>query len=808
MDKVCANVAHPSHALVLSNLSLVKVRQRDYAAARPMMAQAIDILLKTRGVDDLMLWLVRQNLAETYLEDGNWAVARQLLDDAEAGLRKSIAGNQGSKFERLRVLSYVLINQAEVDSQTGNFARQRARLREALGAIAEMEQALGGKATIQRAITLFSLGRCAARDVDGNFEEGEKALLESRDLLANLVGKQHPLYALVLESLAELYLRRDGEGDRARALGLIEQAIQIRRNLGNDRIDPGSWVKLKVDYLQRAGQYADAADLAKKYADYLAQGLGANHPETLRAKLALSRLLDAVGDGAAAEKVLVEALAAVRQRMDVTFAVQSEKEQLAMTRVYREYLDAMLSRTNEQNREAAQRQAIAWKGAVFRRQRLVRSLRNTDAATKALFDEFASAASRLAALVHHREAHPEAVAERDNQIAALARRVEGLEAKVARMTTIEDDTAELLKLPEGAALVDLHRYRAVRPPAARRGRWIEENRYIAFVRRGEGSSVIDLGPAMPIETALAAWRKDQRFATEHGRALRDLVWRPIEAALSGDINVVLISPDGALGTLPFAALPLKDGGSGYLIERYAFAALPMPSMMTGVTRTTRGDGMLLVGEIDFDQDGQSSTSPAAVASQTLRARSGARWERLSGAAAEISDVSGIYRGRVEKLTASAATKDAFTAAASGKRFVHLATHGFFTDSADSGVDPAMLSGLCLAGANVVPAIAPDGTVKHGGGILTAAEVAQLDLAGTQTVVLSACETGLGTAASGEGLLGIQRAFQIAGAQSVVASLWKVDDGATRELMRRLYRQMIEFGRPAPAALRQAPLEML
>src|SRR5213078_1602900 len=99
----------------------------------------------------------------------------------------------------------------------------------------------------------------------------------------------------------------------------------------------------------------------------------------------------------------------------------------------------------------------------------------------------------------------------------------------------------------------------------------------------------------------------------------------------------------------------------------------------------------------------------------------------------------------------------------------------------AGFHPGLLSGIVLAGANRPPQAGQDD------GILTALEVAELDLGQVELATLSACETGLGEVAGGEGLLGLQRAFQVAGARSVVASLWKVDDRATQELMGAFYK---------------------
>jgi CHAT domain-containing protein len=184
-------------------------------------------------------------------------------------------------------------------------------------------------------------------------------------------------------------------------------------------------------------------------------------------------------------------------------------------------------------------------------------------------------------------------------------------------------------------------------------------------------------------------------------------------------------------------------------------------------------------------------------------------------------------GRVRALRREQATEAAVREQASRHRYLHFATHGFFapaelrsalapaaerTGQPDdffgrrgvSGWHPGLLSGLVLARANRPPL--PD----QDDGVLTALEVAQLDLSGVELAVLSACETGLGEAAGGEGLLGLQRAFQVAGARSAVASLWKVDDDASRQLMVGLYENLWRTKQPLGKleALRQAQLAML
>jgi CHAT domain-containing protein len=158
------------------------------------------------------------------------------------------------------------------------------------------------------------------------------------------------------------------------------------------------------------------------------------------------------------------------------------------------------------------------------------------------------------------------------------------------------------------------------------------------------------------------------------------------------------------------------------------------------------------------------------------------------------------------------------------RYAHLATHGFFAPAAlksaladnrpnahtglfgsegVTGWHPLLLSGLVLAGAN------KEAKLGEEDGILTAREVSEMDLSGLELAVLSACETGLGKEAGGEGLLGLQQAFSVAGCRSVVASLWKMDDRATQALMAAFYR--VWWGKKGVSrveALRQAQVSLL
>jgi CHAT domain-containing protein len=189
-------------------------------------------------------------------------------------------------------------------------------------------------------------------------------------------------------------------------------------------------------------------------------------------------------------------------------------------------------------------------------------------------------------------------------------------------------------------------------------------------------------------------------------------------------------------------------------------------------------------------------------------------------------------GSTRSLSGTGATKGRLSREIAGKRFVHLATHGYFaapgipsslapedprmisrpfegmSPSSARGYFPGLLAGLVFSGANNPPrnpfSAAPDPSF----GIMTADEVAGLDLSSCELAVLSACQTGLGKVAGGEGILSLQRAFHQAGARTVVASLWTVDDAATQRLMSLFYANLWQKKLGPPEAMRQAQLTLL
>ncbi|HYM75251.1 MAG TPA: CHAT domain-containing tetratricopeptide repeat protein [Candidatus Dormibacteraeota bacterium] len=343
-----------------------------------------------------------------------------------------------------------------------------------------------------------------------------------------------------------------------------------------------------------------------------------------------------------------------------------------------------------------------------------------------------------------------------------------------------------------------------------------------------------------------------------GAALRRRIWDPLLPSL-GDAREVFVVPDGALHLVSLPSLPV--GSSEYLVETKPLIHYLSTERDLVPEQAHHGEGILVVGNPAFDQAGrlavasnQQSAPPrvssdttatllrgtrsacgtfqtlhfaALPASQREAENIAALWmQSRAGGGAEIMRGSAAQAGIGEstQMTGADASPEAFTQYAPGKRVLHVATHGFFLEGScesalqrrldpskrDESVLPAtaenplLLSGLAFAGANRRSSAKADET----DGILTAEEIAGINLEGVDWAVLSACDTGVGEIKVGEGVFGLRRAFQVAGAKTVIMSLWPVEDKTTEQWMGTLYREHFLNGKDTTESVRAASVQIL
>ncbi len=451
--------------------------------------------------------------------------------------------------------------------------------------------------------------------------------------------------------------------------------------------------------------------------------------------------------------------------------------------------------------------------------------------------------SRLATLVLNGP-QKTSLAEHQERIKTLTGQREELEDQVNRQSAGYYQRADAVTLaavrsaiPEDAALIEFAIYRPYDPKTSVEStRSYGDPRYVVYVITARGDvRWSDLGSAEEIDRAANAFRQALRDPGRHdagqvARAVDEKVMRPVRA-LAGDARHLLLSPDGQLDLIPFEALVDEHGD--YLVSRYLVTYLTTGRDLERM-RVPRSSvsGPLVVanpffGEPTVTRIAGANHTKGYDATDVMARRSITTGEDLSsvyfaplaGTAREARTIQSLFPD-ADVLTGPQANKAALKRV-NAPRILHIATHGFFlqdkageaakapasSSAATRAVaatvktaNPLLRSGLALAGANL----------NKGGdddGILTALEASNLNLWGTRLVTLSACDTGVGEVRNGEGVYGLRRAFFLAGAETLVMSLWPVSDHVTREMMTTYYTGL-KRGLGRGEALRQSQLAML
>jgi CHAT domain-containing protein/Tfp pilus assembly protein PilF len=672
----------------------------------------------------------------------------------------------------------------------------------------------------------------------------ERALQSQEQFL----GPDHPEVAASATNLAYV-LSRIGDYEAARPL--YERALNIsEKSLGTDHPKVATALVNLARLHMRTGNYDEVAPLLARALAIQVKGLGPEHPDIAVTLSSQAELMARAGNTVEAFAIAARAEALVREHLRLTARTLPERQALAYASSLPFALDVMLrlASTRPRDREMA---AAAWNAVIGGRGVVLDEIATRHRAATAdesprnaeLATSLALARQRLAALAIRgiRNDAPERYRQLLEQARTDKDRAERALAESSAIFREDQSKSRILlpavtdALPADSALVGFVRY----------GSEAAEEAYLAFVlRAGGGIPVgVPIGAAARIDALVVQWRQQIRQEamaagrdSRRGEAayrrvadeLRQVIWDPLLTHLS-NVTRVFVVPDGALHLVSFAALPTAT--TQYLIEtgpsiHYLSAERDLVSTATG---PTAGDGLVALGAPAFDEF--SSTSVASAAS-FRGTRSGCgdfqsmRFDPLPASLKEVDEVVSLWNKarRTDevpvRLVGTAASESAFKSAATGHRILHLATHGFFLGSrcgsalspstSSSGAskivreNPLLLSGLILAGANRRNEVSTD----QDDGVLTAEEVAALNLSGVEWAVLSGCDTGVGEVRAGEGVFGLRRAFQVAGAKSVIMSLWPVEDETTSRWMSRLYEGRLIRELPTADAVNQASLALL
>lgn len=809
-ERVAPN--HPDIPYCLNSLALLARARGDYGEARRLWERALEAGAQTFGEEHPTVAGVLNNLANLRKAMGDFPAAEALLARSLA-IRERVHGP-----EHLEV-AQALVNLGAIQALGGRCAEARANAGRAL-AIREKAAGPGSPLVGQSLIFVGEAHACA-----GELRLSHAAFQRAVTILAAKEGSFGADLATALHGLAAA--------------------------------------------LHSQGDLAAAADSYRRSLDLYEQLHGPDHPRLGELLLHYGLLLAQRGDLAGAMRMALRAEKIGREHLRLTCRSLSEREALAYAGTRPRGLDLALSLLAVDSGSEADLEkvfeALAGSRTVVLDEVVARrrSLARGGVETATLHRRVAEAANELVALLV-RGPGKEGPEKYRQSVAAAREKVDTAERAAAEHESSDvgvglEPTLRGMReaLPSNSALVAFARYSHQPVTANRRTPGVPS--YLAFVvTAGRAPVVVPLGPAAAIEGAVHAWQTETARAPGRDRAhaaaaeaayrtvaerLRAAIWDPV-AVQFGSVQSAFVVPEGVLHLVHLGALP--RAGGGYLIEGppaiHQLTAEKDLLVPPGPAR--RGQGLLAMGGAAFDLAPGGRDSAPASGSEVRAAQHSStcpefqriRFAPLSHTDGEAREVARTFQlaraGGGAKETATVlrgaqATESAFRQLAPGRRILHLATHGFFLGEGCRTGEPAgrgigalvsageaapppaadvtlQLAGLALAGANrrgAAPSPADDG-------ILTAEEIALLDLEGIEWAVLSACESGVGTVVTGEGVLGLRRAFLIAGAHTVIMSLWAVDDAAARAWMNVLYRARLERHLSTADAVRAAGLQVL
>jgi CHAT domain-containing protein len=813
-----------------------------YSEAVPPLERARQILVEASKKHTDTYMATCSALGGAFLYDGNYARAEfylnRELEQAALTPPEELSIHAGA-LHRLGVVKDRLADyQAAIDFFRQAHAMQTAAEAPNLNAIAAEERSLG--------LANWRLGK---------LDEAESWLRRAISTYTEFQGPGGYLTANCLRDIARVAVDRE---DFRHADVLFDSALAIQEEtLGADHPAVAQTLEPQAMFFLERGLVDRAEPIFERVLRMEKGYWGPRHLNVASTLQALAECKRHQGD-------FLQALAHYRESFDIRYehltrnaCTLSESDALRLSRFLRSSADGYLTclidagLDNDSLIAVSQPVLLAAKGQIsdqiFQRSRALNL--SADSTTVALLGQYKEAVAGLseACLNHARRGNGAEVDSLDQFVKTLERRLSRSHTAFAYLTTMADLASVNLssRVPAGSCLIEYTRFDRDLSSSDS-----IESGYLAVVYRKQGRTLLfNLGRAREIDSLVAAYQSNivssasfwpnlssqqTESAREIGSCLYSKLWKPLAGAVE-DVDLVLIAPDAALCLLSFATLVSEEGN--YLIERHALHYLSAArDLLRHSEPSSCGTGMLAIGDPDFDARAQDrldrQVTPAVAKANELRG--GNVPTALIGSSERRSVEPLPYTGREVRsvirkwqanfgtttvlLTGAAASEENFKTLAPGRALIHLATHGFFSlgdtaralpqarsgsYSVGSGLQsPLLRSGLLFAGANDLDS---GYTSQVEDGILTAYEIASLNLEGTCWVVLSACQTALGELQAGEGVYGLHRAFQVAGARTVIGTLWPISDKETVSLMGRLYSARAAT---LPEALQQAAIERL
>ncbi len=805
---------HPSTILSMNNMAKLYSLQGEYNKAKPLYIRNLQLRKEVSGEKHIYTLKAMHNLATLYELQGEYSKAEPLYVKA-LQLVKEVPGEQH------RNILIFMGNLAKLYFSQGEYSKAEPLFLKALQLAREV---LGEK----HPNTLTSMNNLALLyESQGEYSKAEPLHVKSLQLSREVLGEHHPSTLTAMGNLAGLY-RAQGEHKKAELLYL--KTLQLSTKvLGKHHPNTLTSMNNLAAFYESQREYSKAEPLYLKTLNLMGEALGKKHPNTLTSTNNLVRLYNLQKDYKKALSVLKGYLVKKYLFLKTELRGNSEKTRESMLKKLnvsfdKDNLFSILEKYSKKDfDDLALYFSVNYKGILLQVSQELKQV-FTDISDQELVRSLLEKRSVYSSLSLNYEKREK----NESLIEKLEKEIDKLEKKLIWKNSdfkalVSDVKAEEITkaLSVGELIIDFVVYQSV----------IKDNgksKLSAIITGKDYIKLVNLGDFNPLLGKIKSYRdkiQNKQSTTDLSQEIYEVIFSPLEKYLRTKKKIYIV-PDGVLHLLPFRSL--IDGDGQYLAQSKNIIILSSSrDLVFKNTKQSKNSAIIFAYPNYGDGKGKEVVEDKII-----------RFSPLTETLSEAKAISSVINIPATVYTQNEATEKNISQLDSPK-ILHIATHGYFLDtpqeeySETRGVtfkyktsnpviklnsqpmlgfnanpdsnplpnkkltNPLVYSGLALAGANN----------PGDEGILTALEVLGLNLKGTDLVVLSACETGVGEIRQGEGVYSLQRAFQEAGAKSVLATLWKVDDKATQLFMEKFYNRYMQ-GMSAQRAVRDTQLDFI
>lgn len=806
-ERICG-IECDEYAASLRALSEFNMELGDYDSALRFGDEAYNIISKGNNLIEKAWALDR--LAICNRRKGNYSDAIT-LEQSALQIIDMISGKENVNYAEL------LSSLASLYSDMGNNPMADYIQREVLFIL---EKTIGkthpGYATELNNLSLYTI----------NLTEAKQLLSEALTIYEKAYGKDHPYYATLLSNMASILFAL---GNHEEAFQIEKQSLDVRKkSLGGDHPYCASSLKKLATYCYRMHNYGDAIKYATEALHIREKSLGKDHPDYASLLEDLSLYYYKKKDFSSYSQCVIEATYYNESHILRNFAGLTSSERNFLWNKYSFWFNCLINQSSYRTPtdsivECALNGTLLSKGLLLNSETELKKML-MESGDQVVLDTYKELKENQETLDAQ---YKKTINERLFNTDSLRRQIEQLERNLVISSKTYGDYTKNLRI----------KWKDVQSKLGKKDIAIEfvafpltedSIMYVAYITKN-GMVVPKMVPLFE-EKQLKKELEKLKLKIDRGNAtfplynstiVSCLVWKPLEKYLEGVKNVYF-APSGELYNVSIELLPHWDGG-GRISDRWVLYRLSSTRQLALIKDKDELKTAIVYGGLKYNTDTTTIVNNSKkyrpvvrsidffvnTISDSLNLRVGVKELPATKVEAEHID-STLRKSKInDVLYLDTLGTEASFKNLSGQKsnILHIATHGFywtenetkymdnlsFLRSSDNNhpryvEDKAMIrSGLFMAGANnaLMGKKLPEGVDD---GILTAKEISQLDLRGLDLVVLSACQTGVGEI-KGDGVFGLQRGFKKSGANTLMMSLWQVDDNATQILMTRFYSNL-------------------